>query len=231
MRFYRAGIFFAMLVFVPGVAWGSLVIASGAGALLPGAEDLSGVNVTEIQGSLTTDPTSVSLFEIDILNALDFSALTVDAGPFGIPDTELFLFDSSGAGVYFNDDIGGGDTLSCLPSADSANPCPVLAPGLGPVTAGIYYLGIVRSADGPLDGVPNEIFSNLLSSDIVGPNSGVGPLAGWDNGAYTQPNYDLRNYDIILTGTTPAAPEPATWILTAAALLAAGSLRGKLLRR
>jgi hypothetical protein len=228
VRLYRAGIFFAALVSVPCMAWGSIIIASGAGPLLSSADNLSGVDVTEIQGSLTTDPTSVSLFEIDILNVFDFSALTVDAGPFGIPDTELFLFDSSGAGVYFNDDISGGDTLSCLPSSDSANPCPALAPGLGPASPGIYYLGIARSADGPLDGSSNEIFTNLLSTDVVGPNPGVGPLAEWDNGAYTQPNYDLVNYDIILTGTTP---EPATWTLVAAALLAAGLFRRKLLRR
>ncbi len=70
--------------------------------------------------------------------------------------------------------------------------------------------------------------SPLSSTDVVGPNPGVGTLAGWDNGAYTQPNYDLDNYDIFLTGTTP---EPATWTLAVAALLAAGLFRGKLLRR
>jgi len=63
---------------------------------------------------------------------------------------------------------------------------------------------------------------------VVGPNLGVGPLAGWDNGAFSQPNFDLVNYDIILTGTTP---EPATWTLAAAALLGLGLFQRKLLRR
>jgi hypothetical protein len=224
MRLGRAGVIFSVLVSAHCVAWGGTITASGAGPLLGSAEDLSGTYVTEIQGSLTTDPTSVSLFEIDILDPIDFSALTVDAGPFGIPDTELFLFDSTGAGVYFNDDISDSNTLSCLPSSDSANPCPTPAAGLGPESPGIYYLGIARSADGPLDASDNEIFTNVLSTDVVGPNGGVGPLAGYDNGAYTQPNYDLVDYDILITGTTP---EPATWTLAAGALLAAGLFRRK----
>jgi hypothetical protein len=228
MRLGRVGVIFSVLVSAQCLAWGTTVTASGAGPLLPSAEDLTGTYVTEIQGSLTTDPTSVSLFEINILSPLDFSAMTVDAGPFGIPDTELFLFDSTGAGVYYNDDISDSDTLSCLPSSDAANPCPTSAAGLGPESPGIYYLGIARSADGPLDASDNEIFTDFLSTDVVGPNDGVGPLAAYDNGAYTQPNYDLTDYDILLTGTVP---EPATWTLLAGALLAAGIFRKRLLAR
>ncbi len=228
MRLGRTGMVLAAGVSLHCIAWGGTIIASGAGPLLASAEDLSGTYVTEIQGSLTTDPTSVSLFGIDIVNPVDFSAMTVDAGPFGIPDTELFLFNSTGHGAYFNDDISASDTLSCLPSSDVANPCPAPAGGLGPLLPGLYYLGIARSADGPLDASNNEIFTNVLSTDVVGPNTGVGPLAGWDNGAYTQPNYDLENYDIVLTGTTP---EPATWTLAAGALLAAGLFRRKQVSR
>ena len=232
MRKCRAGAVSLLLVslyfLACGVAYGDVVIASGAGPLLPSAEDLSGTTVTEIQGSRSSDPNDVSLFEIDILNPLDFSAITVDAGPFGIPDTELFLFDSTGLGVYFNDDIDFSNTLSCLPSSDLSNPCPTPAAGLGPALPGIYYLGIARSADGPLDASNNEIFTNVLSTDVVGPNDGVGPLAGWDNFVFTQPNFDLVNYDIDITGTTP---EPATWILSAGALLAIGMFRRRLLIR
>jgi hypothetical protein len=233
MRLGRAGTV-SPLLFVPlcflacGVAYGGTVTASGAGPLLTSAENLSGTPVTEIQGSLSEDLTDVSLFEIDVVDPSQFSAMTVSAGPFGIPDTELFLFDSTGLGVYFNDDISGSDTLSCLPSADLANPCPTPASGLGPLAAGIYYLGITRSADGPLDALNNEIFSNVLSTDVVGPNTGVGALAGWDNGAFTQPDFDLVNYDILITGTTP---EPATWILSAGTLLAFGMFRRRSLIR
>jgi hypothetical protein len=232
MRPGRAGVvslsFVALCFLLCGSAYGELVIASGAGPLLPGAEDLSGTPVTEIQGSLSSDPNDVSLFKIDIMNPIDFSAITVDAGPFGIPDTELFLFDSTGLGVYFNDDFSFSNTLSCLPSSDLTNPCATPASGLGPVAAGIYYLGITRSANGPLDASDNEIFTNSLSTDVVGPNAGVGALAGWDGGAFTQPNFDLVNYDIDITGTTP---EPATWILSGGALLAIGMFRRRSLIR
>jgi len=60
-----------------------------------------------------------------------------------------------------------------------------------------------------------------LSTDLVGPSS-TSPIAGWDGNAFTTPNFDLINYDIILTGT---APEPATWLLTAGAGLVLGLLR------
>jgi len=231
MRLSRAGVVSLSLVslcfLLCGSAYGDLVTASGAGPLLPSAEDLSGIKVTEIQGSLTY-PDGVSLFEINIMNPSDFSATTVPAGPFGIPDTELFLFDSTGQGVYFNDDISGSATLSCLPSSDLTNPCPTPAAGLGPVAPGIYYLGIAYSADGPQDALNNYIFTNSLSTDVVGPNAGVGTLAGWDGGVYTQPNFDLVDYDIDITGTTP---EPATWIMSAGALLALAMFRRRLLTR
>jgi hypothetical protein len=225
MRLRRAGVvslLLASLYFLGcSVAYGELIVANGAGPLLPSAEDLSGTPVTEIQGSLP-DLNDVSLFEITIMNPFDFSAITVNAGPFGIPDTELFLFDSTGLGVYFNDDIDGGNTLSCLPSSDLTNPCETPASGLGPVAPGIYYLGIARSEDGPLDASNNEIFTNLSPTDVVGPNAGVGSLAAWDDGAFTQPDFDLVNYDIDLAGTTP---EPATWALSAGALLAIAMFR------
>jgi len=204
------------LVFATGAGAGTLVIASGAGTLPATAEDLTGVEVGEIQGSLSgTDPNDVNVFEIDILNPLDFSAITINAGPFGIPDTELFLFDSTGAGIYFNDDISGANTLSCLPSSDASNPCPSPAGGLGPHSPGDYFLAITRSFNGPLDSLSNEIFTNVLSTDVVGPNTGVGAIAGWDDTGNPSPNSDLVNYDILLTGTTP---EPATWYLLIAAL-------------
>jgi hypothetical protein len=228
MRFGRVGVIFSILVSVHCVASGSTITASGAGPLLPSSENLTGVDVTEIRGSLTSDLNSVSLFKIDILNPLDFSAFTVDVGAFGIPDTELFLFDSTGEGVYYNDDLSAGDTLSCLPSSDSANPCLTSAAGLGPKSPGIYYLGIARSAEGPLDASGNEIFTNILTTDIVGPNSGVGPLAGYDGNAFTQPDSDLVNYDISITGTTP---EPATLTLIAGAFLAAGLFRRRIFTR
>jgi hypothetical protein len=212
---------------VPACA--SLIVASGAGALPGDAEDLTGVYATEITGSIpdTTDPLlGVNMFIIDISNPEDFSAITVGS-PFGITDTVLALFDSGGFGVYLNDDISGANTLSCLPSV-VANPCSSpQPPGIGPLTPGIYYLAISRSSNYPVS-ASGEIFSPVLSTDVVGPDptmGGNGPITGWDGGAFTSSDTDLVDYDILLTGVT--APEPATWIATGAACALLAILRRK----
>jgi hypothetical protein len=186
------------------------ITASGAGALPATAQDLTGLSPTEILGTIT-DQLGVNMFKISIVDPVAFSAITV-ATSFGIPDTVLFLFDSNGNGVYANDDLSGSNTLSCLPSADAGNPCVSSRPsGVGPASAGIYYLAITRSANFPLSG-GSEIFSPLSSTDVVGPAlSGSNPVDGWDNNAFTSSNFDLVNYDILLTGTTGSTvPEPTT---------------------
>jgi PEP-CTERM motif len=197
----------------------------GAGALPGTAADLTAINVTEITGSITIpDPmdtlSGVEMFKLNISDYLDFSAIS-NGLPFGIADTELFLFDSTGAGVYGNDDQGGSDpvayTLACLPSVVS-NPCPSTRPsGVGPTSDGIYYLAITSSANGPLDGDFNEIFNILDSTDVVGPSSSV-PIANWDGNAFTSPDTDLVNFDITVTGVSKT-PEPGVLALLAIGLL------------
>lgn len=217
---------FALAVVVP--VYATTIIASGAGALPGTAEDLTGLYPTEITGTLpdTLDPIlGVNMFKIDIANAEEFSAIVIGS-PFGVTDTVLALFDSSGLGVYLNDDISGADTLSCLPSV-VANPClSALPPGVGPIVAGVYYLAISRAANYPTS-ASGEILSPVFSTDVVGPDLTIGggggdPITGWDGGAYTSPDTDLVDYDIVLTGTTP---EPATWIMTGMACVLLGILR------
>ena len=178
------------------------------------------------------------MFKIDIFDFQMFSALTI-GGPFGIPDTELFLFDSTGHGVYANDDMGGSDpnaiTLSCLPSVIN-NPCAEPSqPGVGPTSNGVYYLAITRSANLPLDASFNDIFLPFINiGDVVGPDlggGGVNPVAGFDGGAFSSPDFDQINYDILLTGTTATTPEPATWSLISLAGLGLLLLRRKTARR
>jgi len=215
-------LFVGAFLMAPG--FGATIIASGAGSTPGTAEDLTGLFPTEIIGQLSgADQNDVNMFKIDVMQAFDFSAITIPAGPFGIPDTVLSLFDSSGVGVYLNDDISPSNTLSCLPSSDAGNPCPTSAMGLGPVNPGIYYLAISRSANYPVDSMNNEIFSPINSTDVVGP-SNTNPVAGWDQGAFTTPDFDLVNYDILLTGTVP---EPGTFLLTFAAGLGLLALRRK----
>ena len=209
----------ALLVLSCGApAKADTVTASGAGPLPGSAEDLTGVNVTEILGTVPF-PIGVDMFKINVTDFADFSAMTIGPGAFGIPDTELFLFDASGFGVLANDDISGSNTLSCLPSADSGNPCVTSLPaGIGPTSDGTYFLAVTRSANSPLDGSSNDIFSSGASTDVLGPNSGTGPVASWDNNVFTSPDFDLINFDITLTGAS-ATPEPTTWALNAAGLI------------
>jgi hypothetical protein len=216
---------FVVVLFVlacAGSSYGDLVMANNPGALPGTAQDLTGVNVTEITGTIpdTLDPLlGVNMFAIDVTDSQDFSAITIGS-PFGITDTELFLFNSLGFGVMGNDDIDGGNTLSCLPSANSIfNPCPSAPPsGVGPMANGIYYLAITRSSNMPLSAT-GEIFTIFNSTDVVGPDTTMGgndPITDWDGGAFTSADTDLTGYDIVLTGVS--APEPATWALLAIGL-------------
>jgi len=225
-RRFSAGLILGLAWCVAVSVLGNQIVASGAGPLPSSAEDLTGLYPTEITGVLDpTNPASASVFEIDIMAPAQFSAYTVQPGAFGIDDPALFLFDASGAGVYMNDDedpSNPGDAQACLPSA-ALNPCPQSLPaGLGPLSPGDYYLAISYSANYPVDGSSNEIFSPVNFTDVVGPNGGVGPVAGWDGSSFTSPDSDLVNYDIFLSGTVP---EPATWLLTASAGLVLFLLR------
>jgi len=207
-----------------------IITASGAGPLPASAQDITGHLPTEIIGTLPDTPDAVSLFKFVISDAADFSAITL-AEPFGIPDTELFLFDAGGFGVYANDDIDGGNTLSCLPSADISNPCSSSRPaGIGPISSGVYYLAITRSANLPLSATGN-IFTILNFTDVVGPDLTIGGnnlLNGWDGGAFTTPDTDLVKFDIVISG---AVPEPSTGLLAASVIVILALFRRKSLAR
>lgn len=215
-------IFFSLAVMMVPTAYAGLITAGNPGALPGSAQDLTGLSPTEITGSIPDilDPLlGVNMFAIDIVDFASFSALTVGS-PFGITDTELFLFDSTGRGVYANDDIDGGNTLSCLPSQVD-NPCSSSQPpGVGPTADGVYYLAITRSSNMPLS-ASGEIFTIFNSTDVVGPDTTMGgndPITGWDGGAFTSADSDLVDYDIVLTGTVPeTVPEPSTWPLVGVA--------------
>jgi hypothetical protein len=200
-----------------GLAWSlpaaaNTVLAASAGSLPATAQDLTAeIAPTEIDGTLDF-PDGVAMFKLYIPNPLGFAAFTVNTGAFGVPDPELFLFDQNGLGVYENDD-NGGDTQACLPSSDSHNPCASSSGGLGPLTAGFYYLAITRAENSPLS-ASGYIFSPLLSSDVVGPDptqGGGDPIESWDGMVDAAPDFDLINYQIEIADT----PEPATWPLTA----------------
>jgi hypothetical protein len=199
---------------VPG--YGGVIKASNAGPLPSSAQDLTGLFPSEIDGTLLF-PNGVSMFKLLIYYPLNFSADTTQIS-FGVPDTELFLFDANGLGVYANDDISASNTLSCLPSGGAGNPCLSARGAAGPVTSGVYYLAITRSANSPLS-VGGNIFTFLASTAVAGPDltqGGGHPITGWDNGVNTGPDFDLTQYKIVLSGATP---EPVSWLLTASGLV------------
>ena len=208
----------ALILYVAAPCSAGVITASGAGSTIATAEDLTGLYPSEIQGVMNGDPNDVNIFKILILDSWNFSALTVDAGAHGIQDTVLSLFDSSGTGIYLNDDISGSSFFSCLPSQGLSNPCSTVR---GTLLAGVYYLAISQGANYPLDSLGNEIFTGS-STDLLTADPSAGVLASWDGGSFTSPDGDSVNYDIELTGTVP---EPATWLLTAGAVLMLGRLR------
>jgi hypothetical protein len=234
-RKIKAAVFFLICGVLALPAYADIITATFPGGSLPGtAQDLTGDSeLSGIRGFLDpSDPNAVDMFAINIPVPLEFSAITEDLGAFGVPDPELFLFDSTGLGVIMNDDIDFSNTQACLPSLDLiTNPCPALRdPTLGPLTPGVYYLAITRSANMPVDLSSNEIFSPSLSTDVVGPNpllGGSNPIAGWDGGSFAQPDFDLGGFQIDLNFT----PEPSFGVLTCAALAGLAILRRRSARR
>ena len=223
LRFSGCCWLLALSVVAPAV--GGTITASGAGPLPGSAQNLIGLNPTEIVGSLSGFNSDVSTFQLQIYDPSNFSAQAINAGPFGMPDTELFLFDSNGLGVYYNDDNTITDTLSCLPSQGMSNPCASGSGGLGPLTAGIYFLAITSSQNLPQDNLFNYLFATGLSTDVLGPNAMAGAIAGWDGNSFTTFPTDNVNYDILLTGTV--APEPSTFLLMSAAAAGLALLKRK----
>jgi hypothetical protein len=142
--------------------------------------------LTSIEGALT------STFDRDMyqvcLTGLPFSASTVGLAGF---DTQLFLFDAQGRGVYANDDLrfedGTAVPQSELPAGDA----------LTPTAPGVYYLAISAYNWDP-QSPGGAIFGR--GSGVVGP-TGLGaslPVSGWTAPVDRTPG---GAYTIALTGT------------------------------
>jgi hypothetical protein len=178
-----------------------------AGQTLPTSQAVTIPDPTAIAGGIA-DPTDADLYAIFLSAGTTFSATVTSGGGTGdLLDSQLFLFDASGAGLVFNDDTTSIDFLSSL----------VYTPG----TSGVYYLGISAVGFDPQD-ASGFIFPNT-STGQVGPNPGAGTLTGWAEDGTG--NFDQGAYTIQLSGAQ-AVPEPATTV----GLLALG-LGGALLRR
>lgn len=170
-------------------------VTNGAGAL------------TLINGSILTN-TDADLFQINIVNEAAFTASTKSQyGGSAAFDSRLYLFNSSGFGVSFNDDDpvygGAGSTISS--AFVTAN--------------GLYWLAISRYPLGPNGTNGGFIWnSNPYNTERAPDGPGAGfPLANWTGGF---PGGGPDAYGIALTGAEFAVPEPATLGLFGLALAA-----------
>ena len=88
--------------------------------------------LTTITGSLPSLQ-DVDLFKFTITSPAAFSASSQINGGSSVPDTMLFLFDSAGMGVAFNDDTSGFSQGGTLPMGNAL---------YAALAAGTYYMAI-----------------------------------------------------------------------------------------
>ncbi len=154
---------------------------------LPGtAQDLSSEAVSQISGSFDTGA-DADVYRVCLEGGGTFSASTVGGTN---RDTQLFLFDAEGHGVYGNDDAQA-TRQSELPAFDA----------LTPAEPGVYLLGISGYNRDPR-GASGEIFPD--SGGVLAPSSDD-PLTSWSRTARLG-----GDYAIALTGTTACAPPDQT---------------------
>jgi hypothetical protein len=172
-----------------------------AGDLRVTANDMGGSAVTQIDGSFT-DAMDSDVYRVCLSDGASFSASSVDGRFPPNLDTQLFLFDAQGYGVYMNDDAATGVRGSLLPANHRYSPG----------TGGEYYLAISQYNRDPQSS-QGEIFQDNFMRwqfpDGVLYANGFGAaetLSGWSGRA---PG-GLGTYRIALTGTRSCVPPDTT---------------------
>ena len=174
------------LALAPGAFAASEV--GDAGSLRATANDMGSSPVVEIQGSFY-DSADTDLYRLCLTDGASFSASTVGGTTI---DTQLFLFDSQGYGVYANDDSGS-SRGSLLPAHHR----------FSPRAGGEFFLGISvfnRDPQSSLGDIFLNSFNRSIYPDNVVDANGFGasqPLIDWAGRASGPPG----NYRIALTGT------------------------------
>jgi hypothetical protein len=171
-----------------------------AGDLRASANDMGDSAVTQIDGSFT-DAFDADVYRICLSNGTSFSASTVGATDPSSLDTQMFLFDAQGFGIYANDDWQG-QRGSKLPANHR----------FSPTTGGEYYLAISSYNRDP-QSVQGEIFQDTFNRfvypDGVVNANGFGAaetLSGWNGRAAGRDG----EYRITLTGTAACVPPDTT---------------------
>jgi Bacterial Ig-like domain (group 3) len=184
-----------VLALAPGAFAASEV--GDAGELRATANDMGAGPVSDIQGTFT-DGADADLYRVCLTDGTSFSASTLGATTL---DTQLFLFNSQGYGIYANDDSAG-TRGSLLPARHR----------FSPRAGGEYFLGISAFNRDPQSS-QGEIFNNNINraiypDSIIDANGfGAGaPLIGWAGRASGPPG----GYRIVITGTTACDSTPPT---------------------
>jgi hypothetical protein len=164
-----------------------------AGELPATAQDLGAETALDaITGAIASD-TDRDLYRVCLSGGGSFSASTVAGTPM---DTQLFLLDAAGRGVYANDDAPGVLGQSALPAGDP----------LTPANAGAYYLAITRYNQDPVTAAGPRIFPDMVFT--IGPSSSQAgaTIAGWTSGR----TGSFGDYRIALTGVVTCPPPDET---------------------
>jgi hypothetical protein len=191
-----------------GAGWAEL---GDAGDLIPTAQDTDGPpgSLDFISGTIFTS-LDKDMYKIEITQPALFSATVTLGGSF--LDTQLFLFDAGGSGVYANDDPAAVPQLSILPAGHAS----------GPVASGTYYLAISGPDNDPTS-LGGEIFDDInpgvQTAVLVGGMDGWTPTFSVFGGTY---NIDLTGAEF--ANATAAVPSLGGPVL--AALVTVMSLAG-----
>jgi hypothetical protein len=191
-RLTRSAATAAIAVIFLGLAPSAFAVSESgdAGSLPATAQDAGSGAVTEILGSFTGGG-DVDVYRVCLSDGASFSASTVGQTTL---DTQIFLFDSEGVGVYANDDAATMVRGSRLPARHR----------FSPTAGGEYYLALSsfnndpRSAAGEI--FPDGFMPNVYPDSVVNA-VGVGgdePVSSW-MGPTRGP---AGLYRIELTGTT-----------------------------
>lgn len=172
---------------LPGVASAASEVGD-AGELPATAQDLTGAPFALVDGTLATGH-DADVYRVCLQGDGSFSATTVGGSSV---DTQLFLHEAGGRGVYANDDAP--------PTRQSTLPA---GHPLTPASAGVYLLAISAYDRDPAS--MGEIFAD--AGRVVGPTGpgGIGPLVSW-----TGSPGQAGAYSIALTGTAECAPPDTT---------------------